>query len=426
MKYHLEMFDGSHNGNGSSNGNGSAAAGLDGAPPRTIAFDCRFFLGDRPCLWHKQEQAVCVCGHYEPLRERVLIIKLDAIGDVLRTTTLLPPLRKAHPYAAISWLTRAEAAPLLENNPYLSQVIIYGPDAFTHLGARRFDRVINLDAGRISAGLAALAQSSRKDGFVLDPEGYVVSTNRAAKHCLEMGVFDDLKKNNQRTYQSLMAAILDVSDRETQYVLELREQELAAVRSHLTDLGVDLDSPVVGLNTGAGERWQFKQWRLDGFVELTRRIHDEMGAQVVLLGGPSERDRHAFLMKNSDRPVFDTGNDNSLRHFAALIAHCAVVVSGDTLAMHIALAAGRRVVALFGPTSAAEIELYGLGEKIVPDLDCLVCYKERCGLSPNCMDLISVDMVAAAVARQLGAGVPATPPWQSNIELPLACTQSAN
>lgn len=78
-----------------------------------------------------------------------------------------------------------------------------------------------------------------------------------------------------------------------------------------------------------------------------------------------------------------------------------MVVTGDTLAMHIALATERRVVVLFGPTSAAEIELYDLGEKVVPDMECLVCYKQTCDYVSNCMDQISVDMVAQAVKRQL-------------------------
>ena len=78
-----------------------------------------------------------------------------------------------------------------------------------------------------------------------------------------------------------------------------------------------------------------------------------------------------------------------------------MVVTGDTLAMHVALALRRRTVVLFGPTSAPEIELYGLGEKVVPDMTCLSCYKTACDFVPNCMDLISTDMVAAAVFRQL-------------------------
>src|SRR5690242_2188027 len=111
---------------------------------REIAFDCRYFLGDRPCTWHKAAGVLCTCDHYDAVREHVLIIKLDAIGDVLRTTTLLPALKEAHPHAALTWITRPEAKALLEKNPYLTEVIAYGPDALLHLQARSFDRVINL------------------------------------------------------------------------------------------------------------------------------------------------------------------------------------------------------------------------------------------------------------------------------------------
>jgi len=86
-----------------------------------------------------------------------------------------------------------------------------------------------------------------------------------------------------------------------------------------------------------------------------------------------------------------------------MIAACGVVVAGDTLAMHLSLALRQRTVVLFGPTSSAEIEMYGLGEKIVPHMDCLSCYKPTCDFVPNCMDLITTDMVEAAVERQLCA-----------------------
>lgn len=99
--------------------------------------------------------------------------------------------------------------------------------------------------------------------------------------------------------------------------------------------------------------------------------------------------------------LFDAGCNNTVRHFAALVDRCDVVVTGDTLAMHLSLALGRRTVVLFGPTSAPEIELYGLGEKVVPDMTCLSCYKTSCDFVPNCMDLISTDMVERAVVRQL-------------------------
>src|SRR3954468_711180 len=152
---------------------------------REIAWDCKFFLGDRPCVWHKRDGEVCVCDRYERVDERLLIVKLDAMGDVLRSTALLPPLAEAHPRAAITWITRRESVPLLQRNAFVSEVLELGPEALAHLQTRTFDRVINLDASKISAALATTARSNRKDGYVLDERGYVQPTNAAARTWLE-------------------------------------------------------------------------------------------------------------------------------------------------------------------------------------------------------------------------------------------------
>ena len=371
--------------------------------PREIAFDCRYFLGDRPCVWHKQSGVVCNCDHYEKDDEHLLIIKLDAMGDVLRTTSLLPPLQEVHPRAAITWITRKESVPLLQGNPYIAEVLELGPDAFAHLLARTFDRVINLDASKVSASLAAAARSPRKDGFVLGPCGHVGATNPAARQWLEAGIFDEVKRQGIATYQDRMAAILGLEGRPHRYVLQLQPNEVSRAREHLASIGFEPTRQAVGLNTGAGGRWPLKQWREKGYAELIRRLHKEHDVQFVLLGGPEEAERNERLKAVCGVPLVDPGCQNPIRHFAALVRHCDVVITGDTLAMHIALALERRTVILFGPTSAPEIETYGLGEKIVPDMTCLSCYKTSCDFVPNCMDLISVEMVQHGVERQLRA-----------------------
>jgi heptosyltransferase-2 len=371
------------------------------AGSREIAFDCKFFLGDRPCVWHKQTGVLCTCDRYEKVEERLLIIKLDAMGDVLRSTALLPPLAKVHPRAAITWITRKESVALLQRNPFVAEVIELGPEALAHLQTRTFDRVINLDASKTSSALAAAARSDRKDGFVLDERGYVQPTNEAARRWLEAGVFDDIKRQGSATYQDRMAEILGLSGREHHYVFELSADEVARGRKHLESIGLDFDRPVIGLNTGAGGRWPLKQWREDGYVDLVARIDRREDVQFLLLGGPTEQERNDRLKRASSVRLLDPGCDNSVRHFGALLAHSDVVVTGDTLAMHLSLALEKRTVVLFGPTSAAEIELYGLGDKVVPKMECLSCYKNSCDFVPNCMDLISTEMVEEAVLRQL-------------------------
>ena len=202
----------------------------------------------------------------------LLIIKLDAIGDVLRTTALLPALAEAHPRASITWITRREARPLLEGNPYISEILDYGEDALLQLRVRAFDRVINLDAGKTSAALASAANASRKDGFILDARGCVQPTNAAARTWLEMGVFDDLKRQGTKTYQDMMADIIGLSGRPHRYVLELTEDERERGRMAFKKLGLDFYLPIIGLNTGAGRRWELKQWREEGYLELIERV----------------------------------------------------------------------------------------------------------------------------------------------------------
>jgi heptosyltransferase-2 len=183
----------------------------------------------------------------------------------------------------------------------------------------------------------------------------------------------------------------------------LTDEERTKGRAHLQKLGVDFSLPVIGLNTGAGRRWELKQWREEGYLELVERVAKKRPVQFLLLGGPEERERHKRLSSRSSVPLIDAGCDNPLRHFASLVGECNLVITGDTLAMHLSLALSRRTIVLFGPTSAAEIELYGLGEKVVPQMECLSCYKPTCDFEPNCMELISTDMVEAAVERQWAA-----------------------
>jgi heptosyltransferase-2 len=198
----------------------------------------------------------------------------------------------------------------------------------------------------------------------------------------------------------MMVAIIGLSGKPHRYGLHLTDEERDRGRKHLEELGVDFSRPIIGLNTGAGRRWELKQWREDGYLELIGRLAQKYAAQFVLLGGPEERERHRRLIGKSAIPLIDAGCDNPLRHFAAVVGACHLVITGDTLAMHLSLALGRRTIVLFGPTSAPEIELYDLGEKVVPQMECLSCYKPTCDFTPNCMDLISTDMVEAAVDRQ--------------------------
>ena len=127
--------------------------------------------------------------------------------------------------------------------------------------------------------------------------------------------------------------------------------------------------PLIGLNTGAGGRWVSKQLSVERTIELARMVSSEQTQKptFVVFGGPPEVERNKSIIAGltaAGLACVDAGNNNALLNFAGLVGLCDLLVTSDSLALHIALALDVRVVAFFAPTSAAEIELYGLGEKI--------------------------------------------------------------
>ena len=375
--------------------------------------DCRHFRPDRPCAPHKAHGVICAtCTEfYDPIKHRVLIIKLAAVGDVLRTTCLLPGIHRRWPGAHVTWVTSPSAAVMFKGNKLVDRVLSFDGTAPIELLVEHFDVIINPDAAADACALAHLARGAQHVGFNVDARGTPIALSPAAERWLEMGVRDDRKRANRLTYQEHMAGIMGVDWRLEPPILELRETDQAAGRKLRKQHAPRPGGSVIGLNTGAGGRWRFKRWTEDGYAGLIARLARE-GHRVFLLGGPEEVERNRALAAGSKGAAVDTGCDNPLLQFAGIVEACDVVVTGDTLAMHIAIARGRRTVVLFGPTSLNEIEVFDRGERLAPDLDCLVCYKTDCDFVPNCMESISVDMVHAAVHRQLAAlrGAPAAAP----------------
>ena len=367
--------------------------------------DCRHFRWDRPCGPHKRTGVTCAScsADYDPVRARVLVVKRAALGDVLRTTALLPAIHAAHPGCRVTWLTKPGAAGLFGGNALVDEVITTA-DAGTaaRLQVEEFDAVLCPDADPEAAVLAAAARAQRRVGFGMDGAGHVLPLGPGAERWFRMGISDALKKQNRETYQNLVADVLEL-DRGAvaEPILIPAPADLEAAAAWRAQLG--FDGVLVGLNTGAGGRWEHKQWTLphqQAFVAAMTAA----GFGVLLLGGPEERDRHRVLQAPG-QPVFDAGTDNSVQRFAALVELCAAVVTGDTFAMHVATARKVPAVVLFGPTSSAEIELYGRGEKIVPPgLDCLCCYLPRCDVVPHCQALIEPDRGVAAVRALVGGG----------------------
>ncbi|RPJ00874.1 MAG: hypothetical protein EHM36_14110, partial [Deltaproteobacteria bacterium] len=232
----------------------------------TIHADCRYFLGDRPCPFHKAEGVKCSdCGHYLPVRTRILVIKLGAMGDVLRTTSILPLLSRHFKAPHITWVTRKGCLDLLDKNPYLDALLETNAETLGRLQVEAFELVINPETAKESAALAALAKAKKKKGFGLSPEGSVFSYNKGADEIFRMGLRDDLKKRNQKTYEQLLCQLSDLPYGRFPPILSLTEEERKSAEESLAGGRFKDRRKVVGINTGGGTRWPLKRWTTEGF-----------------------------------------------------------------------------------------------------------------------------------------------------------------
>ena len=341
------------------------------------------------------------CPNYNPVSFKILIIKLDAMGDVLRTTAILPALKRKYPDSHVTWITKKAAADIFKNLNSVDRVLfIEDPLLNTVLSVERFDFCIHPDASPASAALFTLANAKVKRGFGLNEKGKVIPFNNEAVDWFEMGAFDQLKKRNTKTYQQIIHEIVGLDYYKDEIQINLSKEEFEQKNKLYEKYGLSKYDFVLGLNTGAGSRWQFKQWRLDGYIELIEKIKQNYNAAILLYGGSEEVERNLMLTTRFP-DLIDTGTNNSLRQFFTRLDLADIIITGDTLALHTSAALKKHIICLFGPTSHTEIEDYGRITKIYPDMECLVCYKMRCDFSPNCMELISAEMVFAALKNSL-------------------------
>jgi heptosyltransferase-2 len=343
--------------------------------------DCRFFTGYRPCGVGER----CTgCEHFVRADPEILLINLDAMGDVLRTTALLPAIRRVHPNARITWLTRKASAPLLQANPDVDRVLEFGIEADIILRRLHFDLVLNADKSMVAGAVAVSVWARERRGFGVDERGGIMPLNESAQHLFELGL-DNAKKffGNQRTAPDLLAEALGFEHRRDEYRL----------------LGLSPSKKVkraVGFNTGCGPGWPFKKLSLAGTSAVIRAVFEATQEPVLLLGGPAEQADHQHLVDELGDAVEATPLNEGVLVGAAELDRCDVVLSGDSLGMHMAIALHKHVVAWFGVTSPQEIDFYGRGIKVLADVGCAPCWKPRCDQDEPCGERMNPELLATA------------------------------
>jgi heptosyltransferase-2 len=357
--------------------------------------DCRRFTGYKPCEPYK----ACPCDSPEPMGRRILIINLDFIGDVLMTTSLLPAISRKYPGSAVHWITLRNALPVLENNPFLYKIHEWNDENRMILQSMKFEEVLNADKNRNSSAFTGTLKAGTKLGFGLNENGAIVPLNPEALYNYRMGLDDDLKfRKNRRTGQEILAETWRLDYRRDEYVLELTGEEKKFCERARADLGFGSSRFVVGLNTGCSGLYPLKKMTVRQHVLLIRRISEAFpDTAVLLLGGREDTDRNREIQALTGSAIL-TPTTEGLRQGILYENLCDLVITGDTLGMHIAIGLKKTVIAWFGLSCASEIDLYGRDEKIISDAPCSPCWKRQCD-KPVCLERLDLDHMVQLVGK---------------------------
>jgi heptosyltransferase-2 len=157
---------------------------------------------------------------------------------------------------------------------------------------------------------------------------------------------------------------------------------------------------VVGLNTGCGGRWTSRLWADKNWIALARALKKN-GHEVVLLGGEQEHEKNKKLARASGAKYF---GHYPLQQFIALVDQCDLVVTGVTMAMHITIGLGKKIVLFNNIFNKHEFELYGLGTILEPDKPCLCYYQPTCtNTRYRCMEHLPVKRVTDVCNQLVGS-----------------------
>lgn len=283
-------------------------------------------------------------------KKQVCIIKLDGMGDVLRTTPILWHFQEDD----VTWITEKASIPLLNNNPFIKTVIsiseIMDIERFV------FDELYNFDEDKKACLLAMKIRAKKKKGYGLK-EGVYFPFDSDSRYAYELSKNDELKfKLNKKTYQQIIFEMASLQWNGEDYALGYRSKNKVQYR--------------VGINYLVGDKFPNKTW------PHWKKLRDMIDSVCV-------------------QRQFET-----VREYIDWIDSCWIIVTGDSLGMHIALALKKKVVILMGSTSWNEIETYNRGVILKSRLPCSPCYKKnKCNTTPSCMDLIGPKRVYSQIMR---------------------------
>jgi len=360
---------------------------------------CKNFTGYKPCY----EDHNCWedgCKENIPIGTKILIINLDAMGDVLMTTAQLPLLKKKFPESTIYWITLKLASPLLFNNPLVDKIFDYNCESLSILQNIKFDYVLNVDKSQRSCSILNLVNAKNKFGFGLNKDGKIIPMNKGSYYNYNLGMDNNLKfKVNKKTGQEYLAETFELKYEMKEYIFEFTDEEKKFITDYKKEIGLNENDFVVGFNTGCSTLYPNKKITVEQHQILIEKILDKIKCKIILLGGTEDTERNKEIYSKFKNKIINTPTNLGVRKGACFEDFADVIITGDSFGMHLGIALKKHIIVWFGVSCWNEIELYDRGIKLYDEnLECSPCWKKECPYNLECIKNIDLNKIVDEVA----------------------------
>ena len=339
--------------------------------------------------------------------EKILVAQTSFLGDVVLTTPLISEIRRRFPEARLSVLCTPQARGLLAGSPDVHEILTYDKKGAERgwmglwrkardLRARAFTIALSPHKSLRTALLLFLSGIPLRIGF-RQSAGWFFYHCRVDR--------DPARHDVERNLSLLQALGIDPQACERRLRVEVTSQAREAVESLFRSLEIGRSGLIFGLNPGSV--WPTKRWSAEGFAELIVQLKQRYRCEVLLFGGPEDRDTVAKVQALSGHRGVSLVGKVGLGELACALERCDVFVTNDSGPMHIAVARGIPVVAVFCATTPS-LGFYPYSSRAVVverDLPCRPCSSHggrRCPLgTEDCIRQITARDVLAGLERLL-------------------------
>ncbi|MFA6073332.1 MAG: glycosyltransferase family 9 protein [Candidatus Woesearchaeota archaeon] len=337
--------------------------------------------------------------------KNILIIKTGALGDVLRTTVILEGLIDKYVAVRIHWLTSEKAIPLLDMNPFIDKLYVI-ENLEKSLFEQKYDLVISLEEKKEI--LILLENINKKEIFGIYLKNKEITYTESSSAWFDMSlvskfgkiVADQLKKSNIMSYPEMIYKLLDLHWTTQRYRLFITKKEIEYANTLKEK--IPKNNIIIGIGIGAGDTWPMKVMSDEKLIDLINAIKNEYGENVTIVSltgtNTLELNRNNKL-KETNLPIINN-NVTNLNELIGTIKICDLIISPDSLTMHIGIALGKTTISYFTVTSASEIEIY-TGKKILSTHEDFCSYITTFKEKPNITDSVNIKKILEEVKKHI-------------------------